>query len=224
MASTMLKSPQKCAHVPDTEHVDGPTAQVACSTRRTTEFLDEAGLELTHGPTPTFDTMSEFTFKMSIQDVYGAQRWQQVVEELLRASQETFRPLAEVQARQAIARAAVAALADREGQKGGLEGSLRLKRPTKKRCVGRDKRAGADADTREWFYATTDASNEYLAAANLRARKVAGSVPESPVDTVADSQPVTPISPTWEHHAEGARTLLDNDVLLSSRKRRLAEQ
>lgn len=220
-ASTMLKAPPTRVRVqePVSDPADASTTRGECSARRRDGFFEEAELENVQGPAPTSNTMSEFTFKMTIKDIYGAKRWREMVEELLRVSRETFRPLAEVQARQAIARVATAELAERA--KAFQDGSMRLKRPTKKRCVGRDKRAGVDSDTLEWFYETTDASSEHAAAIDTRARKVSSVSlePISPV-SVSGSQPVTPIC---EYPADGARTRLANDVLISPKKRRFMD-
>ncbi|KAF7794292.1 hypothetical protein EIP86_005425 [Pleurotus ostreatoroseus] len=217
-ASTMLKAHTTRARVqePVSEPVDVSKTRGECSARRRDAFFEEAELEKIQGPAPTSNTMSEFTFKMTIKDIYGAKRWREMVEELLRVSREMFRPLAEMQTRQTIARAATAELAERA--KAFQDGSIRLKRPTKKRCVGRDKRAGADSDTLEWFYETTDASSEHATAVDLRARKVS-LAPISPV-SVSGSQPVSPIC---EYLADGARTRLAHDVLLSPKKRRFME-
>ncbi|KAJ3529710.1 hypothetical protein NM688_g7817 [Phlebia brevispora] len=158
-----------------------------------------------HSPIPTLDARNEFTFRMTIQELYTVKEFQKKIEDVLKESKERFLPLAELKTRRAAT-----CLVSADKKDGLSDGSLRLKRPTKRRLVDRDKKPGADLETLEWFYETAETSMEYSPGAlNLCIR-----------DAVSDAKPN---SPTYVNGTDGARMRLENDVL-SPRKRRLTER
>ena len=72
-----------------------------------------------------------------------------MIETVLQESQANFRPLAEVAGQQKEAHRRVTELG---GYAKIPEGSLRLRRAAKRRCVDQQERPGGGAETTEWVF------------------------------------------------------------------------
>lgn len=168
--------------------------------------------------TPIVDSNREFTFKMTLHDLYGAENFRELVIAVLAESRETFRPLAEVEARRSEM------VRHTDMHRVPQDGSLRLKRATKKRCVGRDKKPGM-SQALEWFYEGTETSREYLTSTNQQSRKISGmGLDDHRAQNVdsAHSPNLRSSTSLAVYGAGGSRTQLENDVLVTG-KRRLVE-